>query len=353
VDRLLPAGPHGYIGFWLGVSGLSFLTILSFTADAIWISRSRASVLGAVALILLEGAIFAGPTTPRVSPEDVPPQSPSLIWLRRHAGSAYVAALGSTMPPESATLYGLRDIRGYEAGLMNTRTRALWSLAEPGAPGPALDTAPLVRPRVSWLSAVGVRFILSSPADRLPGSTAVYRKGSVTISSVGHARPFVSPVLHPHTTVTEGAALHYLSTHLSSVVIETRCCLPAGDSSARVGRLTRDTNSVEFTVQARRPTALLVLQTYTSDWKAQIDGHATDTYPGDLAFTAVVVPAGAHRVSLRYEPASIWVGGALSLGGLLGIVAMILATRCHAVLRDVRTSASRPGIGSVESDSKR
>ena len=57
-------------------------------------------------------------------------------------------------------------------------------------------------------------------------------------------------------------------------------------------------------------------------WVARVDGRPVEILRANFAFRAVPVPAGAHRVTFRYEPASFLVGSIVSIvtlaAGLLG-----------------------------------
>jgi len=57
---------------------------------------------------------------------------------------------------------------------------------------------------------------------------------------------------------------------------------------------------------------------YYPGWIGEIDGSPTTIYRANVTQRAVVVPAGEHRVSFRFRPASVvvgfWVSGAFSPG---------------------------------------
>jgi uncharacterized membrane protein YfhO len=41
---------------------------------------------------------------------------------------------------------------------------------------------------------------------------------------------------------------------------------------------------------------------YSSSWKAWIDGRPAPVMRTDYTFMGVVLPAGSHKVTLRYQP---------------------------------------------------
>ena len=162
-------GAAGFIGSWL--AGID----------------QRAAAGATAVLVLAEVAIFAGPYNPRVPPGEVPPPSVAMDWLRAHQ-TGTVAAVGLTMAPESASLYGIRDARGYDV-LIDRRERAFWSIADPGYHDQALLTL-LERPDPRFLAAAGVTDVMTPSNTVIPGTDPVFTSEGVVIARVPDARPF-------------------------------------------------------------------------------------------------------------------------------------------------------------------
>ncbi len=72
---------------------------------------------------------------------------------------------------------------------------------------------------------------------------------------------------------------------------------------------------------------LLFQDVYYPGWKAHVDGIGTDIIQTDIGMRAIEVPAGAHRVEMKYAPASIRIGLALTCLGVVLSAAYILAGR--------------------------
>ncbi len=68
---------------------------------------------------------------------------------------------------------------------------------------------------------------------------------------------------------------------------------------------------------------LVVADGYFPGWEASIDGASTTIYRANLAFRAVVVPAGVHSVRMVYQPRTLAVGAAIS-GVALTVYGMLL-----------------------------
>lgn len=95
-------------------------------------------------------------------------------------------------------------------------------------------------------------------------------------------------------------------------------CVPAvpavvRDPDRHDGRMAMD-------VDAPQPGIVLVKDTYYPGRKAWVDGRRAQVLRVDLAFTAVPVSAGRHRVTLAYLPDSVLAGGVLT-----GITALVWA----------------------------
>jgi hypothetical protein len=72
---------------------------------------------------------------------------------------------------------------------------------------------------------------------------------------------------------------------------------------------------------------LVVAQAFFPGWEASVDGQDVPLVRADYFFQGVYVPAGAHRVDLRYRPHSLTIGLLVSLAAALASVAMLLPFR--------------------------
>lgn len=303
VDGWLPSY-HGYIGFWLAVGLAALLTALAFAVGGLSGGDRRVAAGGLCALALIEAALFAGPFNPREPLDAVPPQSPSISWLQAHADGQPVAALGTTLIPETAALYGLSDARGYEI-LSDPRERLFWSRADPGYDDSTLIMM-LNNPGADWLAAAGVGYVMMPSNRSLPGTTTVYDAGGVAIAAVASPRSFAYAA--PSVVSANGpdqAAATLAQAPLGPIVVEG--CCPVG-GSAEVSVTNRAPTRVDLTVNAPSEVTVVVQQSFAPGWEATIDGRAAAIMPANLLFQAVTVPAGSHLLSLRYRPPSVTLG---------------------------------------------
>src|SRR5260370_28069842 len=81
-----------------------------------------------------------------------------------------------------------------------------------------------------------------------------------------------------------------------------------------------------------------------SGWRPYVDNRGVKRLRENECFLAVYVPAGTHRLRLRYLPQSFVVGRAITLL-TLALVAAILAARHLTRVRPGRHQARRPVVG--------
>jgi hypothetical protein len=97
------------------------------------------------------------------------------------------------------------------------------------------------------------------------------------------------------------------------------CANPSDDV-----RLAEDQGSrVGVKVNVSCPSMIVVSDTFYPGWRAYVDNAPAPIYALDGAMRGVIVPVGAHSVTMRYRPPVVYEGAALSLIGIIG--ALVLA----------------------------
>jgi hypothetical protein len=61
---------------------------------------------------------------------------------------------------------------------------------------------------------------------------------------------------------------------------------------------------ITLDVETSSPGILMLSETYYPGWRAYVDGVQTDIYRTDYSLRSLCVPAGSHRVEVRFEPES-------------------------------------------------
>jgi len=243
--------------------------------------------------------------------------------------------------PNANTLAGVRMLDGYDGGVAISRRwhAALLQIIPTyneyvfGAQLPAaLDPASFAR--------LGVRFVLYDPA-RGPATESL--PGWVRRDTTGYFQVFENPLWQGDVTAwyrTEvvanpeaaGNTLRTSQGENDVGLVEseqeslscTGTCAPSysNSTSSRSGERNAD-------VKLSHPAIVAFNEQFDDGWTATIDGSEATVIPVDGVWAGVAVPAGEHRVELRYAPSWVapslvlmllaWLGvGALAFGTALG-----------------------------------
>jgi len=97
---------------------------------------------------------------------------------------------------------------------------------------------------------------------------------------------------------------------LDLAVVEGDVAPAAGEGMARIRTYTP--NEIVLDVEATRGGLLFLSEVYYPAWEARVDGERVDIVRTNIAFRGLVVPAGAHEVSVRYSSAEFTLGFAVS-----------------------------------------
>jgi hypothetical protein len=72
---------------------------------------------------------------------------------------------------------------------------------------------------------------------------------------------------------------------------------------------------------------LVMSDIYYPGWGVSIDGQPAKLVLTDYTLRGVVVPAGAHRLRFTFQPASLWVGAAISVASLIALGGICVVSR--------------------------
>ena len=160
---------------------------------------------------------------------------------------------------------------------------------------------------VSYITARGQVFEWQSRTQAMPLATAgqqpVFAKEDATL------RAIVSPQFQPRKEV-------YLPPEIKPFVTVSK---PA---KATLLAQRWQAHRIELDVEAAAPSLVVIAQAFYHPWKAYVDGSKVPLWRANHAFQALEVPAGQHRVQLRYEDGGfktgLWVSGVTLAGCGLG-----------------------------------
>ncbi len=89
----------------------------------------------------------------------------------------------------------------------------------------------------------------------------------------------------------------------------------------------RSENAIAADVQMACRGMLVFSETYYPGWRATVDGRPARIYEAYGVLRGVVVDGGAHRIEMRYCPATVYIVATLTLAGLAAACTMALARR--------------------------
>ncbi len=249
------------------------------------------------------------------------------------------------LPSPMATRYGIFgsfdvDQRGLYPRELDDLTRLPW----------ALDDAPLTRVRLLQLG--GVSHVVALHAKGFEALTEVGRFPSVYAEPI---RVFRVEEPLPRSYVAEGIRIVPDGDSLAALVdpgfdFRREVLLAEGlsprpaqaDSAGECRVVSYLPDRVRLEVSARRAAVVVLLDSFDPGWKAWVDGEPAPVLRANVAFRAVPVPAGVHRVEMRYRPRALSLGIAVSAL----TAAMALAAAALVVRRRHRGRASSEPDGS-------
>lgn len=295
---IYPAAAEAWTGQWPRQAGLFALSAGAVLALAA--GKMRAGWMALLPLALLAVDLFATGFhyNPSAAPVEVYPATQSLRVLQQRARHERIMPINTdwrftgphaVLPPNGATVFGLRDVQGYDS-LFPGRYKAFMNrLAEPGQDASPPEVGNMVFAKTAdpqWAAQAGVRYILSQTPLSLPDAREVY-VDQIYLYELSHAPGRV------HIQTDDGSPVPFKWLE---------------DGITRVG----------LRVEAPAPATLLLADQYYPGWQALLD----DRKPIPIVrvneiFRQVRVPAGRHVVRFKYQPTGFRVGLYLMLVGVL------------------------------------
>ena len=283
---------------WLAASGF----------DALWRGRRvfRVLAIGLVAIVSVSYGVRAWRTLqPRVTRDF--PQGEALQFLRRQPAPFRVVSLwGQTHMPNASTMTEVEDIR--LAGPVLTRRYHLWwDAVDPGVLSRAYPTTRITDRLDSPLVAdFNVRYVIQSrlaPAGTFRFDPDPRRRDELLAPGVAHF-PVVARTPWVEIREIPGARPR---AHFAS-------------GAGRVAVRYPTDRTVVLDAESRDGGVVVLHDTYAAGWTATVGGRETEIIPVNILSRGVMVPAGRHRIEMRYTPPGFHDAVALSAASILGLV---------------------------------
>jgi len=302
--------------------------------------RRRHGAWVASAVVLLDVLSLGARYNPASDAADLFAPTESMAWLHAQAPPFRVFSEGNILPPDTQFIAGVDHLMSYD-NLGYLRTFQL--LIEVPIDMDAFASFSFDRDSVGYDSRVfdllDVRFVLTAldvDLSDVPGMVLAHESElRIWENSDSLGRAFVvGDAVDIDATGSDHESLRALD--LTRVVLLEGPISDAalgGGGSARV--LSHRGSEIELQVDTDGPALLVVAENGAPGWEARIDGADggggwAPTRSAYVAWQAVEVPEGSHRVELRYAPASVRWSAVVSGGALLIWLLMLLLPRRFA-----------------------
>jgi Bacterial membrane protein YfhO len=298
--------------------------------------------MAACLLVAVDLASYAHGSIPMVTKATVFSRPAVLADLRRFDPGTYrIMSLDTSMPPNIDLLFGFDDAAGYDY-LTEDKARFLDGLGNI-AVGFDADSADIVGAHDRRVDLLNVRYLIATDYNRSAATLAAHPERFRRVLTDGHLDVFENLRALPRQwLVAAGNARPVQSLTVALAAVRSpsfdpqrevtitsdtpRRSFPTGVSQAAAGEVTAATDGEEsVTASVDTPVAavLVISQYFYPGWQATVDGHAAPVEQTDAVLQGVTVPAGSHRVVLRFLPPVYRHGRDLSMFSL--VVLLVVA----------------------------
>jgi hypothetical protein len=326
---------------WLVLAATLAAIVLLLRRRPRWAGALAACVALVVAFDLLHFAHGFQPIGPVA--KVLPPRTPAIAFLQRHRSAGRIAGIES-LDPDWSTIYGLRDVRGFDQPLPTRRFYRLWRTMDPIADPFTVRALTERSPQV--LGVLGARYLMLPPGSRsdLGVLRRVYDGADATIleNRMAAPRAFVAR----NVRIAPGADAEFEAigearfdprrdaTLRRAELDGTSPPTHGGPGSARV--VEEQNALVTLHTRLARRSLVVLDDQWAPGWSVEVDGRAAKALQANGVLRAVVVPAGEHQVVWSYRVPGLRLGAALSALGL----ALAAAWGVAVVVRGRRRNGS-------------
>lgn len=285
----------------------------------------RAAMAGLLALLLLQRVSEIGGFIPTVDRRAFFPPIAGFDHLPTGGAPYRIVGQGPLFAPNIGALYGLEDVRGYQAMTFArlAETFTLWSIPQPVWSNRVDDlTAPM-------LSLMNVRFALALPESVVPPEWRLigqYPGYQLLENSRVLPRAFVPRLVHAGTSdVMRG--MRACRDFGAEAWIETE--EPPTNVANGDGEVTVRADGSRLLLHASMRAAgwIVVSETAWKGWRAAMARQPIKLHFADRAFLGMYVPAGEHDIELSYRPHAVTTGAIISIASAAMLMIVFLWTR--------------------------
>lgn len=320
------------LGSWTAYTRSAEVLLLGFAA-LVAVARPQFAASLLLVAILGQRMMEAGSYYPTLPASAAYPEIPILKPIRNSPELFRFTALFHGLVPGTSTLYGLEDVRGYEAMTFGRYfdTYDFWCIHQPIWFN-RIDDA--TKPFLSFLN---VRYVLSSTYDPPPPGWRV-------IATQRGARLMENPHVLPRAFLPrkvrlgdrdDGVTLREMAaaTDFGELAWFNVPLLPQDRANGR-GTLDvkRDGNGFRLTADMQESGWVVLSEPAWKGWRVYIDGRRVRSYIANTAFVGFFVPDGHHKIRVVFLPDSFVLGRAISFATLAAIALFALVRRIRRVV---------------------
>jgi hypothetical protein len=311
---------------------IALIAIMSFAgllaASFVWLTARRGAWAQPLTLGWLAVGLIYGDLASLGAHQDVGNADPSLSY-RQPAITGFLAqqpgpfridtktGIEREWQADTALLYGLEDIDGVANPLLLADAGRYWdNLGSRSTP---------------LYDLLNIRYVIArkdAPLDWRKFALAFDGDAKLNVYENKNALPraFLVPQAQPAADhAAAWAAIHAAGFDPRvTAVVEGASSLRAG-GKGQVAEIRYQANRLTMQVTADAPAFVVISQMWYPGWQAWVDGvPAGPVLRTNYLFQGISVPAGAHRVELRFEPPLWRVGWFLTAAGLIFAVIILL-----------------------------
>lgn len=241
------------------------------------------------------------------------------------AGPARLNGWSLSVGSNILALYGVEAEMGYES--IAPITTVDYCVAASGVQSVMGSGRVLAasNPQSPLMAMANMKYVMiPTPVDWKPPFQRIGRWGPLDLIENGAALPraYLASKAIPVASPAEANQAMQAETFdpRTTVVLEAPTA-PKTGGAGTVSWVLRETDRLELAIEANGDSILVVSDTDYPGWEAEVDGVETPILRANLTFRAMAVPAGSHKVVMRFRPSSARNGLILSALTVVGILA--------------------------------
>ena len=280
-----------------------------------------------IGLLLAQRGLEAAGRYPTLPLATFYPETPELRAIPRH-GVHRMTAVSHIFIPNISALYGLEDVRGYQA-MTHLRWFDTYSAWCEHIPVHFNRVNDLTRPFISFLN---VKYaLIEKPLGVPEGWRVIHESDQLRVVENTRVleRAFVPRRVRLGPIDLEQMLVERDFGERSWIAATKRGAAQPAEIENGPGTVStsRDRSGLRITVNMTRPGWVVVSQTSWKGWRAYLDGKRWPIFVANYAFLGIPVPEGEHVVKLLYRPDSFSLGLSISLATVLILIALAVWLR--------------------------